>query len=110
MDRQKAIRDYLKRNHTGQKNAVHSIELQRLFSLDGRTLRRKIHNLRQDGAPICSDENGYYYADSQAEINRTVNRLNTLVTKISNARTGLLYSSIIDCGEGLSIEVSVKLV
>lgn len=110
MDRQTAIREYLRKNHTGRENAVHSRELQRLFCLDGRTLRRKVHNLRADGVPICSDQDGYYYADTQAEINRTVGRLNTLVTKISNARTGLLYSSLLDCGGGISLQVSVKLV
>jgi hypothetical protein len=51
--------------------------------------------LRQDGFPICSDETGYYYADNQKEINTTVCRLNELVTKVSNARTGLLFASIL---------------
>ena len=110
MDRQTAIREYLRKNHTGKDRAIHSGELQQLFCLDGRTLRRIIHNLRSDGAPICSDQHGYYYADTQAEINHTVSRLNTLVTKISNARTGLLYSSLLDCGEGLSLQISVELV
>ncbi len=92
MDKKNAICEYLKKNHTGKDKAVFSAELERLFSVDGRTLRRKISSLRQDGYPICSDETGYYYADNQKEINDTVCRLNELVTKISNARTGLLYA------------------
>ena len=94
MDKRTAICNYLKKYHTGRDNAVYSRELDRLFSLDGRTLRRKISSLRQDGHPICSDETGYYYAENQREINATICRLNTLVTRISNARTGMLYASV----------------
>ena len=56
---------------------------------------------------ICSDETGYYYADNQKEINTTVYRLNELVTKVSNARTGLLFASIL--GENAqTVEVTIK--
>lgn len=106
MDKKTAICQYLKKYHTGRERAVYSRELQRLFSIDGRGLRRKINSLRQDGCPICSDERGYYYADSQDEINGTVCRLNQMVTKVSNSRTGLLYASIQD--GGVTVEVSVK--
>ena len=105
MDKKTAICQYLKQYHTGGERAVYSRELQRLFSIDRRGLRRKINSLRQEGHPICSDERGYYYADSQEEINGTVCRLNQMVTKVSNARTGLLYASIQD--SGITVEVSV---
>lgn len=95
MDKKKAICEYLRKNHIGKGNAIHSKELEKLFMLDGRNIRRKISSLRQDGFPICSDESGYYYADNQKEINNTVCRLNELVTKVSNARTGLLFASIL---------------
>lgn len=109
MDKRTAISNYLKKYHTGKENAVFSRELERLFSMDGRTLRRKISSLRQDGHPICSDETGYYYAESQKEINATICRLNTLVTKISNARTGMLYASVLsDEPVSVSIRISLK--
>ena len=94
MDKQTAICGFLKKHHTGKDLAVPSKELERLFCLEGRSLRRYINRLRQDGHPICSDENGYYYAKTQQEINATVCRLNGLVTHISNARTGLLFASV----------------
>lgn len=106
MDKKKAICEYLRKNHIGKENAIHSKELEKLFLLDGRNIRRKISALRQDGFPICSDETGYYYADNQEEINTTVYRLNELVTKVSNARTGLLFASIL--GENISPAMSVK--
>ena len=95
MDKRTAICEYLKQHHTGKERAVYSRELQRLFSIDGRNLRRKISSLRKDGFPICSDESGYYYAKNQREINGTVCRMNEMVTTVSNARTGLLHSSVI---------------
>lgn len=93
-DKKSAICIYLQEHHKGKANAIHSKELQRLFTIDGRNLRRKISSLRQDGIPICSDEDGYYFADNQKEINRTVCRLNGMVTGVSNARTGLLFASL----------------
>ena len=108
MDKRTAICNYLKKYHTGRENAVYSRELERLFSLDGRTLRRKISSLRQDGHPICSDETGYYYAENQNEINATICWLNTLVTRISNARTGMLYASVMT-DEPVSVSININL-
>ena len=108
MDKRTAICNCLKKYHTGKDNAVYSRELERLFSLDGRTLRRKISSLRQDGHPICSDESGYYYAENQREINATICRLNTLVTRISNARTGMLYASVMT-DEPVSVSININL-
>lgn len=73
--------------------------------MDGRGLRRKISALRQQGYPICSDDSGYYYADSQKEINQTVCRLNGLVTGVSNARTGLLFASLFPAKVDLDITI-----
>ena len=100
MSKRQEIHDYLKSNHTGRDRAIYSRELQHLFGLDGRNIRRTISKLRQDGVPICSGDTGYYYAASQDEVNETVKRLNQLVTKVSNARTGLLYAQIPRKGGG----------
>ena len=51
MDRKKAICEYLRQNHIGKEKAIHSKELEKLFMLDGRNIRRKISSLRQDGFP-----------------------------------------------------------
>ena len=90
------ILEYMRKYHCGRRNAVHSKELQEIFKLDDRAVRRKISALRQEGHPICSGDMGYYYAESQKEINSTVNRLNDLVTGVANARTGLLYAQVMD--------------
>ena len=92
---QKKLLEYLKDNHAGRDKAVCSRELERLFSMNGRSVRRIISRLRQDGHPVCSSAKGYYYARTQDDINATVSRLNELVTGVSNARTGLLYARIV---------------
>ena len=69
MDKNTALCVYLKKYHTGKEKAVPSTELEQLFSLNGRNLRRKINRLRQDGVPICSDRSGYYFASNQEEVN-----------------------------------------
>ena len=49
VDKKATICAYLKEHHTGKSRAILSRDLQRLFSIDGRNLRRKISALRQDG-------------------------------------------------------------
>ena len=107
--KQTAIQEHLAQFHVGEANAIHCRELQNIFCLDGRTVRRKINRLRQEGVPICSNQHGYYYADTQAEISETVSRLNAIVMKITNARTGLLYSCEAPCGNGLGVRLTLEL-
>ena len=47
MDKKKAICEYLRKNHIGKENAIHSKELEKLFLLDGRNIRRKISTSRR---------------------------------------------------------------
>ena len=108
MDRKEEINEYLKKNHMGSEKAVFSEELERLFSMNGRTVRRLISSLRQDGHPICSSCKGYYYAKTQEEINRTVSRLNELVTGVSNARTGLLTARIQKPAPAVEITIRIR--
>ncbi len=108
MNKKDAICRYLRAHHVGEENAVLSKELQRLFGLDGRELRRKIDRLRQEGRPICSGQTGYYYAASQKEINDTVYRLDRMVTMVSNARTGLLYAAVRP-GRKLTVSFTIDL-
>lgn len=107
MDKRTEICEYLKKNHVGKERAVYSRELQRLFSIDGRNLRRKINRLRQSGVPICSGETGYYYADNEQEINDTIFWLNELETKVSRAKNGL-SRSIAKNGQTVVLEITIR--
>ena len=107
MTNKELIRDYLKKSHMGRNKAVHSYVIEGLLNIDGRTVRKHISKLRQEGVPICSCSDGYYYAEKQNEINETVAWLNEHVTKVSNARTGLLYSNLMK-ESGKEIEIVIK--
>ena len=95
MDTRTAICSYLKKYHVGRDNAVHCNELEKMFGVDRRTVQRSINLLRREGFAICSDRNGYYYAETQTEIDATIKRLNSQVQNMSTARNGMLYASIL---------------
>lgn len=103
-----AICNYLKRNHTGREKAASSKELEAAFNIKGAEVRKVVNSLRCAGAPVCSDTVGYYYAASQEEVNATIAQLNGRITKISNARNGLL-SSLEMNKIPMQIDVSIQL-
>ena len=104
---EEAFCEYLAKNFRGANNPVSSKTLETVFHVKGTEIRKMVNSLRCKGEPICSDLDGYYYADNQKEINHTVCRLNELVTKVSNARTGLLFASVLGEKEQ-TIEVTIK--
>ena len=99
--------EYIRLNHTGKEKGVSSKDLERLFSCNGRTIRKKINKIRQDGKPVCSDQNGYYYAETQEDINKMIRWLNDLVTGESNARTGLLFATLIPLPATMTITIDI---
>ena len=94
MDKPTAIRTYLEEYHTGIDNAVFSRELERRFSLNGRSLRRIISYLRREGYPIGSSATGYFYAENKHEIDLTIHRLSALSRQIASSRAALLRVSV----------------
>lgn len=67
MNKSYEIMCYLRDHHKGEDKAILSRNLERLFDLDGRSLRRKISELRDNGYRICSGPKGYYFAASEEE-------------------------------------------
>jgi hypothetical protein len=98
--------DFLKKNHTGRENAALSKTLEAFFDLNGREVRKCVNTLRGGGFPVCSDMVGYYYAASQDEVNETIAQLNSRITKISNARNGLLAAN---CNTPSHIPISIEI-
>lgn len=105
MDKRSEIGLYLKEHHTGSSKSIHSRELQRMFQIDGRNLRRKINRLRQEGVPICSDNTGYFYAETEKEVRDTVFRLNELSTKICKAKDGLITGAT---SQTVVLEITIR--
>lgn len=89
-DMEEAFCEYLAKNFRGANNPVSSKTLEAVFHVKGTEIRRMVNSLRSKGEPICSDLDGYYYADNQHEINATIAQLSSRIQKIAKARDGLL--------------------
>lgn len=85
-----ALCGYLRTHHTGRRNAASSTTLEAVFHVKGAEIRKTVNALRCGGFPVCSDTAGYYFAQTQDEVNATVAQLNGRITKIANAKNGLL--------------------
>ena len=86
------VLSYLRDKHTGARNFVTSAVIESIFGISGVTLRQIVNKLRCDGQPVCSDVNGYFYAENRGEINNTVTQLLGRTKKISDAAQGLVLS------------------
>jgi biotin operon repressor len=82
--------DFLKQNHTGETKAVSSRELEAVFEIKGSMVRKLVNSLRCGGYPVCSDQNGYYYAASSSELRITIRQLSSRISKIAGAKNGLI--------------------
>lgn len=83
---------YLKRYHTGKEKAVQSRGLENKFQVNSRNIRNIVNELRCEGYPICSDDNGYYYAANKEEILKSIYQLDSRMCKIAEAKNGLVNS------------------
>jgi len=81
---------YIKDCHIGKEKAVSSAYLQSRFSISSRTVRKLVNGLRNDGIPICSDENGYYYATDQEELLYSIYQMTSRIKAIAKAKNGLV--------------------
>ena len=88
-----ALLQYLKKRHTGYMNAASSRSLEVVFHVGGKPIRKAVNELRCDGHPICSDDNGYYYAETGTELNATIRQLQSRIIKIAGAKNGLVRAS-----------------
>lgn len=83
------IADYLKEYHTTENYAIKGRELCTLFNLHDKQVRNIVGALRQDGYPICSSTNGYWYSENIADIEKTVRRIESQIVQMTGAVKGL---------------------
>ena len=82
--------EYMKQNHRGKRNSASSVYLQNELGVSGRTIRRLVNQLRNNGLPICSDENGYYYATDKSELICCIHQMSSRMKEIAKAKNGLV--------------------
>lgn len=61
-----------------------SSELQKMFLVNGVEIRNMVRKTRSDGVLICSDNNGYYVAQSETDIDKTIRHLKKRVDSLNN--------------------------
>lgn len=83
------LAQYLKTCHHGAENAVTSKLLEALYRVSGKQLRDMVNTLRREGVPIASDQNGYYYAKTKAELRSTIKHMRCRISGICAAISGL---------------------
>ena len=76
---------YLQKHCLGQRNAMGGEKLMKVFRISGTELRKLIHNLRVDGAPICSDRTGYFYPANAWEVIATIGHLRRMRDGVEKA-------------------------
>lgn len=79
--------DWLKEHHSGKFNAIRAKDMKSWGTLP--EIRAIVNLLRNNGVPICSDSNGYYYATNSREIEITMNHLKSRAKEIQKACDGL---------------------
>ena len=83
------LKNHLKNNCHGRRNAVKSLELESALNVSGNELRRQVNRLRRNRVPICSGPEGYFYAKNAGEIYTTIRSLKDMMHGLSQAIDGL---------------------
>ena len=101
MEKIHPITEYLSDYHTGERNIISSRELEVAFQIRGPELRNIINAQRGQGYPICSTDKGYFYAETEEELQRTIRQLRSRIKKIAHAERGLTKAleQITDSGQ-----------
>ncbi len=86
------LAEYLHRYHLGAENAVISRALEHTLRISGKELRDLVNALRREGIPIASDQSGYFYAKTEAEVRMTIRHMRNRISGISAAIAGLRRS------------------
>ena len=83
------IAEYLMEYHTEENKAIKGRDLCVLFNLTDKQLRNVVSVLRQGGEAVCSSSYGYWYSTDQADIEKTLRRLEGQVRNMNISITGL---------------------
>ena len=75
---------YLKRNHTGYKNAIAAKQIRKTKTFHKKDIYYLVSVLRKAGVPICSCRYGYFYPESYIEISENVARFERYCATLDN--------------------------
>lgn len=79
--------NWLRLHHSGKENSVYAKDMKQFGN--AREIRFLVHELRTQGIPICSGNDGYYFAKNAQEVKQTLNFLESIEEDLSKAIKGL---------------------
>lgn len=88
-DLHRDIKDHLKQCYKTEDTAISAGDLGELYNLTKRGVRAVVTILRQEGYPICSSNNGYWYSTNLTDIEKTAKRLEAQAVNMIRAVDGL---------------------
>ena len=97
--KEKQLLEYLKKHCPGRENAISGKQMKKRFRIHEAELRKLVHNLRVDGAPICSpvsicsDRTGYFYPANAWEVIATIGHLRRMRDGVEKAIRSLERST-----------------
>lgn len=92
---------HLEKRHLGCEMAINSRYLESRFHVCGSTIRRAVLLLRCQGYPICSGQNGYYYAETTMEVQETIRWFERRIQSTAKVKKALncAMCRMPDCGQ-----------
>ena len=81
-----SVVEYIK-SHDGL--PITATNLSEAFGISGLEVRRIVNAARSEGCPICSCHKGYYYSESNEEIEKTIASLENRMVAMKRAISGL---------------------
>lgn len=83
------LADYLREFCSGRANARTASQIQRDLHLSRSDLQKLVHRLRQQGEPIGSCREGYFYAVTGGEVYATILQLQVVERGVAVSISGL---------------------
>lgn len=80
---------YLSAYCCGKERVIPSLKLERSLKLSGNEIRKQINALRRESIPIASSGEGYFYAETAAEVYATIRSLQKMRSGLDAAIGGL---------------------
>jgi biotin operon repressor len=81
--------EYLQAYHKTEDEAISAYELGELFNLDKRGVRLVVTDLRANGFTVCSSHAGYWYSEDEADVSKTIRRLQAQINGTQRAVDGM---------------------
>ena len=81
--------EYLKQNCHGRKNTRKSVVIERALNIRRKELQKLVNRMRQEGIPIGSSKDGYFYAETAGEVYSTIRQLRDMQNGLEKAIKGL---------------------